>query len=64
NFGFNLPWWDYLLGTYRHQPNGGHEGMTIGLPWFRDAQRLTLPWLLALPFLSKSEEYILHGRSR
>src|SRR5204862_1231382 len=23
NFGFNLPWWDYLLGTYRAQPARG-----------------------------------------
>ncbi len=31
NFGFNLPWWDRLLGTYRNQPEHGHEAMTIGL---------------------------------
>ncbi len=31
NFGFNLPWWDYLMGTYRDQPSAGHEGMTIGV---------------------------------
>lgn len=24
NFGFNLPWWDFLLGTYRDQPSAGH----------------------------------------
>ena len=24
NFGFNLPWWDRLLGTYRAQPREGH----------------------------------------
>ena len=28
NFGFNLPWWDRLFGTYRAQPAAGHEGMT------------------------------------
>ena len=50
NFGFNLPWWDRLFGTYRDQPAKGHETMTIGLSQFRDPQRLTLPWLLALPF--------------
>jgi sterol desaturase/sphingolipid hydroxylase (fatty acid hydroxylase superfamily) len=32
NFGFNLPWWDYLLGSYRAAPLGGHEEMAIGLP--------------------------------
>ena len=31
NFGFNLPWWDRLFGTYRAQPAAGHEGMTIGI---------------------------------
>jgi uncharacterized membrane protein YdjX (TVP38/TMEM64 family) len=31
NFGFNLPWWDRLFGTYRDQPRAGHEGMTIGI---------------------------------
>ena len=51
NFGFNLPWWDRLFGTYRGQPGAGHEGMVIGLSQFRDAGRLSLPWLLALPFL-------------
>jgi sterol desaturase/sphingolipid hydroxylase (fatty acid hydroxylase superfamily) len=52
NFGFNLPWWDYLLGTYRAEPRDGHEGMTIGLEQFRD-ERLAdrLHWMLALPLV-------------
>jgi sterol desaturase/sphingolipid hydroxylase (fatty acid hydroxylase superfamily) len=50
NFGFNLPWWDRLMGTYRDQPKLGHEGMTIGLAQFRDPSRLTLPKMLVLPF--------------
>jgi sterol desaturase/sphingolipid hydroxylase (fatty acid hydroxylase superfamily) len=54
NYGFNLPWWDRLLGTYRAQPARGHEGMTIGIGWLREAKRLTLPWLLAMPFTGKS----------
>src|SRR5205085_1332705 len=36
NFGFCLPWWDYLLGIYRAQPADGHESMTVGLEQFRD----------------------------
>src|SRR5262249_25407860 len=36
NFGFNLPWWDYLFGTYRAQPSRGHVDMTIGLSQYRD----------------------------
>jgi len=54
NFGFNLPWWDRLLGTYRDQPGAGHEGMTIGLSQFRDPNVLTLPWLLILPFIRRA----------
>lgn len=54
NFGFNLPWWDRLLGTYRAQPEAGHEGMNIGLSQFRDPKSLTLPWLLILPFIRKT----------
>ena len=50
NFGFNLPWWDRLFGTYCDQPEKGHDGMTIGLSQFRDPRKLTLPWLLVLPF--------------
>ena len=50
NFGFNFPWWDRLMGTYQGQPMKGHEGMTIGLNQFRDPKRLTLPWLIILPF--------------
>ena len=46
NFGFNSPWWDRLLGTYRPQPRLGHEAMTIGLNQFRDPNRLTLPKIL------------------
>jgi len=53
NFGFNLPWWDHLMGTYRDQPGAGHEGMTIGLAPYRDPKRLTLPWLLILPFMGR-----------
>jgi sterol desaturase/sphingolipid hydroxylase (fatty acid hydroxylase superfamily) len=64
NFGFNLPWWDRLLGTYRDQPAAGHEGMTIGLSQFRDAKRLTLPWMLALPFIGKPGEYAINRRGR
>lgn len=52
NFGFNLPWWDFLFGTYRAQPAAGQQGMTIGLPEFRDDRVDHLPWMLALPFIS------------
>jgi len=62
NFGFCLPWWDRLCGTYRPQPRNGHKDMTIGLNQFRDASRLTLPWLLILPFFGKIGTYAIGRR--
>ncbi len=50
NFGFNVPWWDRLLGTYRAQPKDGHDGMTIGLAAFRDPREVWLDRLLTQPF--------------
>ena len=50
NFGFNLPWWDRLFGTYRPQPEAGHDGMTIGIPLFRNPGELRLDRLLTQPF--------------
>jgi len=49
NFGFNLPWWDYLFGTYRAQPAAGHQAMTIGLIQFRDPAELRLDRMLMQP---------------
>jgi len=51
NYGFNLPWWDRLFGSYRDQPSKGHDAMTIGLANYRDPKYLTLHWMLAVPFL-------------
>jgi sterol desaturase/sphingolipid hydroxylase (fatty acid hydroxylase superfamily) len=50
NYGFSVPWWDWLCRTYVHDPALGHAQMVIGIvdpttpdrPGFRD--------LLALPF--------------
>lgn len=50
NFGFNLPWWDRLLGTYRAQPTDGHEAMTIGVDRFRTRRDLWLDRMLLQPF--------------
>lgn len=59
NFGFNLPWWDRLLGTYLPQPAQGHEAMTLGLAQFRDPARLNFIGILALPFVGESGRYPL-----
>jgi sterol desaturase/sphingolipid hydroxylase (fatty acid hydroxylase superfamily) len=50
NFGFNLPWWDRLFGTYRARPAAGEQGVTIGLPIFRNAAELQIVRLLTQPF--------------
>lgn len=60
NFGFNLPWWDRMFGTYRAQPVYGHEKMTIGLSQFRKQEELTLPKLLLLPFTGSTGKYSLN----
>jgi sterol desaturase/sphingolipid hydroxylase (fatty acid hydroxylase superfamily) len=63
NFGFNLPWWDRLFGTYRDQPRGGHDGMTIGIRGWRDPRQVDrLPGMLALPFLGKVTDYAINRR--
>ena len=63
NFGFSLPWWDRLFGTYRDQPRGGHEGMTIGIHTFRTMKQVSwLPGMLALPFVGKVTGYAINRR--
>ncbi len=49
NFGFNFPWWDRLCGSYRSQPQAGHDAMTIGLPPYQAVTRQDLWWMLVLP---------------
>jgi sterol desaturase/sphingolipid hydroxylase (fatty acid hydroxylase superfamily) len=57
NFGFNLPWWDHLFGTYQAQPRSGHDQMVIGIPAFREPRRCTtLLGILAIPFLRRSND--------
>jgi sterol desaturase/sphingolipid hydroxylase (fatty acid hydroxylase superfamily) len=57
NFGFNLPWWDRLLGTYRPQPRDGHEGMTIGIEQFRTLRDLWLDRMLIQPVRGPASGY-------
>jgi sterol desaturase/sphingolipid hydroxylase (fatty acid hydroxylase superfamily) len=62
NFGFNLPWWDRLFGTYRAQPEAGHDGMTIGIGQFRDPAELRLDRMLLQPFRDDDHDYPLGRR--
>lgn len=64
NFGFNLPWWDRLCGTYQDQPAAGHEKMTIGLTQFRDAAIQRLHRLILLPFTGSTGENPINRRMR
>jgi sterol desaturase/sphingolipid hydroxylase (fatty acid hydroxylase superfamily) len=62
NFGFSLPWWDRLFGTYRAQPAAGHEAMTIGIEQFRDARELGLDRMLLQPLRGDAGRYPLGRR--
>jgi sterol desaturase/sphingolipid hydroxylase (fatty acid hydroxylase superfamily) len=62
NFGFNLPWWDRLFGTYRAQPEQGHQDMTVGLDQFQSRGPENLWWMLALPFLGETGGYPINRR--
>jgi len=64
NFGFNLPWWDRLFGTYRDQPRAGHLGMTIGIHDFRNPGEVDrLDGMLWLPFKGEVKDYAINRRN-
>jgi sterol desaturase/sphingolipid hydroxylase (fatty acid hydroxylase superfamily) len=50
NYGFNLSVWDRLFRTYTAQPEGGHQGMTIGLTPYQSEAPTRFGWSLLLPF--------------
>ena len=62
NFGFSLPWWDRLFGTYRAQPAAGHADMNIGLEQFRERRLQWLWHMLALPFTGAGGAYPIGRR--
>jgi sterol desaturase/sphingolipid hydroxylase (fatty acid hydroxylase superfamily) len=64
NFGFNVPWWDRLLGTYRSQPQAGHETMMIGIEQFRQPRELWLHRMLLQPFRDRDRSYAIGRGSR
>jgi sterol desaturase/sphingolipid hydroxylase (fatty acid hydroxylase superfamily) len=63
NFGFNLPWWDWLFGTYRDQPAAGHTEMTIGIEQFRDPRELRLDRMLTQPLRGPAGAYAITCRN-
>jgi sterol desaturase/sphingolipid hydroxylase (fatty acid hydroxylase superfamily) len=63
NFGFNLPWWDRLFGTYRAQPRAGQEAMRIGIHGHTDPREVArLDGMLMLPFKGEVEGYAINRR--
>ena len=64
NFGFNLPWWDRLFGTYLQAAGAP---ITVGMREHPDGTRQTLRWMLALPFrvdhrnASTSDDRVIDG---
>ena len=64
NFGFNLPWWDRLFGTYRDQPRAGQLGMKIGIRDHADPREVArLDGMLLLPFRGEIKDYAINRRS-
>jgi sterol desaturase/sphingolipid hydroxylase (fatty acid hydroxylase superfamily) len=61
NFGFNFSFWDRLCGSYRAQPEAGHDAMIIGLKQFQGERRQNLLWMLLLPFTGSIGD---HPRAR
>jgi sterol desaturase/sphingolipid hydroxylase (fatty acid hydroxylase superfamily) len=62
NFGFNLSIWDRLVGTYRAQPDEGHDSMVIGIDTFRDSVKCTqLHCLLLIPFIGPVINYAINS---
>lgn len=52
NYGFNLSVWDRLFKTYTAQPQGGHDGMTVGLTPDLAERATHFPASLAIPFVN------------
>lgn len=56
NFGFSLSVWDRLFGSYRAQPQDGHDAMQIGLHEFRQHQDQGFSQLMLQPFRQVSPQ--------
>ena len=50
NYGFSISLWDRVFGTYRAQPEAGHDAMTLGLPDHQSDKPSRLLFSLLLPF--------------
>jgi sterol desaturase/sphingolipid hydroxylase (fatty acid hydroxylase superfamily) len=63
NFGFNLPWWDRMFGTYRAQPRAGHDAIVIGIRGHTDLREVArLDGMLMMPFKGEIGYYPINRR--
>jgi sterol desaturase/sphingolipid hydroxylase (fatty acid hydroxylase superfamily) len=53
NFGFVLPWWDRMFGTYRAEPAAGQLRMVVGIETFRTDRDLWLDRLVLNPVIDE-----------
>jgi sterol desaturase/sphingolipid hydroxylase (fatty acid hydroxylase superfamily) len=53
NFGFNLPWWDYLFRTYRNRGFNAEENYPLGVEGYGCENEDKILSLLQQPFHSK-----------
>jgi sterol desaturase/sphingolipid hydroxylase (fatty acid hydroxylase superfamily) len=56
NFANLFSWWDRLFATYVDEPAAGSAGVTFGVEGFGNRKHLTLPWMLAQPFLREDDQ--------
>ena len=62
NFSNVFSWWDRLFGTYLDQPAAGHEGIVFGVAELSERKHLTLPGMLAQPFLRVKPQVLQKNR--
>lgn len=63
NYGFSLPWWDRIFGTYIDQPREGHDDITIGIHKYNDPKQVNRIFgMLMLPFKGKISGYAINRR--
>jgi sterol desaturase/sphingolipid hydroxylase (fatty acid hydroxylase superfamily) len=55
NFGFVLPWWDRVFGTYRTEPAESQARMVVGIESFRRDRDLWLDRLVLNPILDERD---------
>ncbi|QPD06240.1 MAG: hypothetical protein Nkreftii_004014 [Candidatus Nitrospira kreftii] len=57
NYGFNVPWWDRVFGTYCPEPALGHLAMRIGLEHLGPSTCLNIFMMLRFPFSTSLKRY-------